>query len=160
MPIKVLRPLGANVDEVSSTATHALGEEAWGQDNSKFVYVLANSAITTSMAVGMNKSYSANPLTKTHVDAGRKVGVAQNAMAVGQYGWVAVRGGNDLLKVRVKNSCAVSVALYTTSTAGYLDDTSASQTLVNGIVLTDTATSSGAREECFINTEMSPTPTP
>lgn len=160
MTTKIHSPLGANVGVVSSTPAFGLGQEACGEDNSKFVYVLAGSAITTSMAVGINKSYSANPVTKAMVDAGRKVGVAQNAMAAGQYGWVAVRGGNDLLKVRAKNGCLPSVALYTTATPGYLDDTAASQTLVNGIVLTDTATSSGAREECFINTEMFPTPTP
>jgi len=157
---RIYAPAGVDVTAVGSSPLFELGTEAIGQDNSKWVYVLAGSAITAYNYVTMTKAFSAVPGTKALVDAGNKVGIAQNAIASGQYGWVAVRGGNDLLKVTAKTGCAISVALYTSGTAGYLDDTAASQTLVNGIVLTDTATSSGAAEECFVNTEAFPTPTP
>jgi hypothetical protein len=160
MAVRVYKPAGANLETVGSAPLFELGTEAWGQDNSRWNYVVAGSTIGQYMCVGMTKALSANPVTKAHVDAGRKLGVAQVAFAAGQYGWVAIQGGNDLLKVKAKNSCAVGVALYTTGTAGYLDDTAASQTLVNGIVLTDTATSSGASEECSIFTKLFSTPAP
>lgn len=153
MPTKIFRPLGVNVATVESTPSQALGIQAQGQDNSQWIYVLANSAIVAGMAVGLSKTYGANPLTKAHVDANRKVAVAQVAFAAGQYGWVATRGGNDLLSVRAKNACLPNVKLYTTSTAGYLDDTSGSQTLVQGITLTDTSTATGALKTCFISVD-------
>jgi hypothetical protein len=160
MPTKIFMPLGVRLDTVGSAPEFGLGDFAWGQDNSKWVYVLAGSIVAQYACVGLDKAFTANPITKAHADAGRKVGVAQVAFAAGQYGWVATQGGNDLLKVKAKNSCQPAVALYTTGTAGYLDDTAASQTLVNGIVLTDTATASGASKTCSIMTEAFPTPAP
>lgn len=160
MTTRVYKPAGVQLDVVGSTPQFELGTEAWGQDDSRWTYIVAGSAIAQYMCIGMTKAFSGNPVTKAMVDAGRKPGVAQVAFAAGQYGWVATQGGNDLLKVKAKNGCLPAVALYTTGTAGYLDDTSASQTLVNGIVLTDTATSSGASEECSIFTKLFSTPTP
>jgi len=160
MPIKIYSPLGVKLDVPSSTPDAALGDEARGEANSKWLYVLAGEAITQYAAVGVNYNFTANLLTKVHADAGRKIGVAQVAFASGQYGWVATQGGNNILAVRAKNACQPNVALYTTATAGYLDDTSATQTLVNGIVLTDTATASGAAKPAFIMTEVFPTPAP
>jgi len=157
---RIYSPVGVNVDTVDSAQTFELGTEAQGQDGSKFVYVLADATITQYNAVAIAKDFGATPITKALVDAGNQVGVAQVAFAAGQYGWVATKGGNDLLRVTAKNGCAVGVALYTCGTAGYLDDTAASQTLVNGIVLTDTATSSGAAEECRVFTDLFPTPAP
>ena len=160
MTTKIFSPAGVNVADVSSSAGFELGTEAQGQDGSKWVYVLADEAITQYNAVAIAKDFGASKITKTLVDAGSQVGVAQVAFAAGQYGWVATKGGNDLLLVTCKNGCQPGVALYTCATSGYLDDTAASQTLVNGIVLTDTATSSGAAEQCRIFTDMFPTPTP
>lgn len=160
MAVRVYRPAGVQLDVVGSTPQFELGTEAWGQDNSRWNYIVAGSTIGQYMCVGMTKAFSGNPVTKAHVDAGRKLGVAQVAFAAGQYGWVAIQGGNDVLKVKAKNSCQPAVALYTTGTAGYLDDTAASQTLVNGIVLTDTATASGANKECSIFTKLFSTPAP
>lgn len=160
MTVAIVQPVGVNVDVVSSSPGHGLGDVARGKDGSRWVYVKANSAITQYMCVTMDKTFGANPSTKTHVDLGRKIGFAQVAFTASQYGWVATEGGNNGLYVRARNSCAVGVALYTTAVAGYLDDTSASQTLVNGVVLTDTATSSGAAEECRVFTQAFPTPSP
>lgn len=160
MATKIYSPAGVNVSNVSTTQEWELGTEARGQDGTKWVYIKAGSAVTQYMCVGIDKAYSANPVTKAMVDAGRQIGIAQVAFAINEYGWVATKGGNDHLRVRAKNACAPAVALYTTGTAGYLDDTSASQTLVNGIVLTDSATSSGAAEECRLFTDVFSTPTP
>lgn len=158
---QIFHPPGVSTGTVESSPSHSLGEMAVGQDGSKWLYVLASaSAITQYMAVGIDKNFKINRVTKALVDAGNRVGLAQVAFAAGQYGWVALEGSNDLLKVTAKNGCLPSVALYTTATAGYLDDTAASQTLVNGVVLTDTATSSGAAKTCNAFTQMFPTPAP
>jgi len=157
---KVYVPAGVDLSQTHTTAKFAVGTFAEGGDGSKWLYVKANSAVTQYMWVGIAKDFTMNPGTKAHLDAGRKPGIAQVAFAANEYGWVAVKGGNDGIKVRAKNSCQPSVALYSTATAGYVDDTAASQTLLNGLVLTDTSTSTGADEECFTHTELFSTPTP
>lgn len=160
MAIRIFSPIGADISQTHTEAKFALGTKAEGSDNSKWVYVKANSAVTQYMWVGIAKDYTMNPGTKTHLDSGRKPGLAQVAFSADDYGWVAVQGGNDQLYVKAKNSCAISVALYSTATAGFVDDTAASQTLLNGLVLTDTSTASGASKTCFAFTELFSTPTP
>lgn len=157
---KIFTPAGVDLTATNTTAKFAVGTEAQGGDGSRWIYVKANSAVTQYMWVGIAKDFTMNPGTKTHLDSGRQPAIAQVAFAANEYGWVAIKGGNDGLKVRAKNNCAISVALYSTATAGYVDDTSASQTLLNGLVLTDTSTATGAAEECFTHSELFATPTP
>ena len=156
----IFNPAGVRLTATHTDPKFAVGTEAQGNDGSRWIYVKANSAVTQYMWVGISKDFTMNPGTKTHLDAGRQPAIAQVAFAASEYGWVAIKGGNDGLKVRAKNSCEVNVALYSTATAGYVDDTSASQTLLNGLVLTDTSTASGAAEECFTHAELHATPTP
>jgi hypothetical protein len=51
------------------------------------------------------------------------------------YAWAAVRGE---IQVTVLGSCVKNVPLYTSATAGYLDDTSSSQTLIEGVFIENT----------------------
>lgn len=158
---KIYQPLGVDVDTTTASATHELGCRAYGEDGTEWVYVVADEAITQYNAVAVVKDFGASKLTKALADAGSILGVAQVAFASGEYGWVLVRGGgNDSYFVTCKTGCLPNVGLYTSGTAGYLDDTSASQTAVLGIKLTDTATSSGAAEECFMFAELRAAATP
>jgi hypothetical protein len=160
MAITVYGPAGVNLSATHDEPKFKVGTVAHGDNGTKWMYVKANSAVAQYMWVGIAKDFTMNPGTKSHIDGGRKPGLAQVEFKADEYGWVALAGGNDVLKVKAKTGCLPSVALYTSGTAGFVDDTSGSQTLINGIVLTDTATSSGAAEECFANTEIFPTPTP
>jgi hypothetical protein len=160
MAIQIYSPVGVDITRTETSPKFKLGTMAEGTDGSKWIYVKANSAITQYMWVGIDYAFLANPGTKTHLDSGRRPGLAQVAFSANEYGWVATRGGNNELYVKAKNSCAISVALYSTATAGYVDDTSASQTLINGLVLTDTSTASGASKTCLAMTDLFPVPTP
>jgi hypothetical protein len=139
--------LGVNIEETPSSNSrgHALGTLVQGTDSQEYLYVLAGSAITQYQVVGVDENYSAYPLTKAMADDGWHIGAAQVAFASGDYGWVAVRGSN--VTIKVLGACAADVALYTSGTAGSLDDTATSQTKIDGIVLvTAAATAASSRE--------------
>ena len=58
------------------------------------------------------------------------VGLAVSANVASKYGWYQVYGYNAAGKVLA--SCADNAAVYTTGTAGSLDDTASSQTVISG----------------------------
>jgi len=111
----------------------ALGSRVVAANGNEFIYVQAGAAIAQFDAVAVDESFAARPLTKALADAGEKICLAQVAFANTAFGWVQTRG---LGRVNVSASVAADVLLYTTATAGRLSSTSASQTLVRGLVLT------------------------
>lgn len=126
----------------------AVGQRAFGTDGSEWQYVHAAAAITQYSWVAIDENGEAVMGTKTLADAGHQVGFAQVAFADNDFGWVCVNGPGNI-NVRVLASCAADVQLYTSSTAGALDDTSASQTLIRGVVLVAAATNTASTRECI-----------
>ena len=126
--------LGVDLTDTPSTNDrgHTLGQRVSGSDNTEWVFVQANGAITQYDTVGIDEDFQAAALTKAMADDGWMIGFAQVAFADNDYGWVATKGTN--IRARGAAACAADVPLYTTSTAGVLDDTSASQTKIDGVV--------------------------
>lgn len=125
--------IGVNLTDVSSTIGDALGNSYTGSDGSKWVYVQANGALEDGNYVCIDESFQAAKGTKAAVDDGHDVGFAQVDFTDNQYGYVMVKGRPQ---VKVGSLCAADVALYTTATAGLLDDTSTTaQTRIDGVVL-------------------------
>jgi len=151
MTFKTNWPLGANFNNVlAGTTTDGAGAE-WplstlglGVDGSEWVYVQAGEAITQYMTCYITEAGQALKVTKAAVDAGRKLGVAQVAFSDNDFGWLMRRSGSDTAKVKVLASAAPNVRLYSSGTAGVLDDTDASQSGVYGIVIRATAGTSAA----------------
>ncbi len=137
-----------------------VGTRVVGSGGSVWMFVLCTAGATAGQAVGITEStitltgaaivptYVAAPLTKALADQGCMFGVAVYAITATYYGWVQVNGP---AYVTLKNSCLPNVPLYTTASAGMLDDTSASQTRIYGIRARDTATASGAAKLCWIS---------
>lgn len=124
------------------------GMMVFGKNGAKFVFVKAASTITINQAIGIDQTtWQGAPLTKAMADAGRLIGVAANAITSGYYGWIQLSGA---VSVTLKNGCLPSVPLYTTASAGMLDDTSGSQTRVYGIRAEVTSTSSGSAKLCWV----------
>lgn len=148
--------LGVNLTQlVAGTGTNsdrgnqiALGQRVIASDGSAWVYVHAGAAITQYSWVAIDENWEAVMGTKALADAGYQVGFAQVAFSDNDFGWVCVHGPGSI-NVRVLASCAADVQLYTTSTAGALDDTSASQTLLRGVVLVAAATNTASTRECI-----------
>lgn len=79
--------------------------------------------------------------TSTNV-VGAKVGVAAGTGTAGYYGWVQILGQTT---VNCLSTCSAGVALYTSGSAGKLDDTTTSQTKISGItILANITASTGA----------------
>lgn len=141
--------IGTHFDFTISTANmvnsgkgFTLGSIAAGQNGKIYKYVQSASAIAqydvvhipsdTNIAAGLTTALSA---------ASEDLGVAPVAIASGEYGWVQVYGAT---KVSVAGSCAKSVSLYSTTTAGRLDDATASNYWVTGIQILSTNPSATA----------------
>lgn len=121
-------------------------------DGSQWVYIQAGEVIAQYDVVAIDRTGQAMKITKALADAGRIVAVAQIAFADNDLGWACVRAGETARKVKVLASCPPDVRLYTSGTAGSLDNTDASQTAVFGIVLRATSgASAGAGNGLTIN---------
>lgn len=131
--------LGVDLDRTTTTAEFALGTTVAVTDGGEAVYVQASGAITQFDAVAIDENYQAAALTKALADAGHDIGAAQVAFTDDHFGWVHKNGTN--ISIRCAAACEPDVALYTTGNAGILDDTSASQTKISGLVAVTTASS-------------------
>jgi hypothetical protein len=129
-------------------AEFTLGSSHRGTDNTEWVYVQASAAIGQYDCVAITEDFQATPMTKTLADAGHTPGFAQVAFSDNDLGWVCTNASGNI-SVNVLASCAADVQLYTTGTAGSLDDTSASQTLIRGVVLVTAATDTASTRECI-----------
>lgn len=135
---------GVDYTKLDTSAEFKLGQVSRGSDGTDWVYIKSTAAITQYDWVAIDEDFTALAGTKALADVGHKVGWAQTARtSTTSYGWVATGGSN--IKGRVAQSCAPDAALYTTSTAGILDDTSASQTKILGVVAVTSGSTSGAK---------------
>ena len=141
---------GARIDSPSAAAEHAPGTRIAGTDGTEWIYVQAAGAIARYDYVTVDENFQAAAGTKTAVDAGHAVAIAQAAFADDQYGWVATVGQGAALKVNVLARCAKDAALYTTARAGKLDDASSNQTKIGGIAITAAAGGSAASRPAIV----------
>lgn len=143
---KAITPIAgfAALKTPSTTQEFALGTRVFA-NGTEFQYVKSGEAISQYMSVAIDEDYLAKKLTLALCDAKHKWGAAQVAFSASlQYGWVAVAGSN--FNILVKLSCAADAALFTTSSAGVLDDTSTSGVLL-GVTIVTSATSSATQAE-------------
>lgn len=112
-----------------------------GQGGSEFIFVKASASIAVGDAVQLTTLTSAaTGVTTTNGLLGNRIGFAQVAIASGAYGWVQIAGACQ--NITVAASCAPNVLLYTTATAGTIDDaTTTGVKLISGVIIT--ATSAG-----------------
>lgn len=138
---------GVKFDTPTTTAQFALGTIALGSDGTEWVYVQAGAALVAGDCVGINENFDATGLTLTTANDADRIGFAQVAFANDDFGWVALRGSN--INCRVKASCAADAQLWTTASAGVLDDaTAAGAEKVDGIVMVTANGAATAAVEC------------
>jgi len=117
-------------------APHRLGQIEAASDGNTYIFVQATEALTIYSALNINANFQASMLTKAVAvaDMGR-FGCNQVAFAQYDFGWVVLHGSS--FRVRFADSCAKNVHLYTTDTAGVVDDltVSTSQYLIAGLTL-------------------------
>lgn len=130
--------LGVRLGDVHTSPQHALGRTFHGANGQKWIYIKANGTVAQYDCVSIDEAFGIDALTKALADQKNGIGFAQIAFTVNQYGWVCVESGGIGAQVNVLASCVQDVPLYTSATAGKLDDASASQTLISGVAITAT----------------------
>jgi hypothetical protein len=133
--------IGAKLGETHAAAQFAPGTTVKGNNASEWLYVLAGGNVAQYACVAVEFAGTASPVTHALARAGNTIGVAQNAIPTGEYGWVAINGHS--LRVNTLAAEGVGVTLYTTDTAGALADATASGSAATVFGLTLVATASG-----------------
>jgi hypothetical protein len=133
--------LGIDLARTDATPKFAKGTRVQTTDGGSAVYVQAASEISTFAAVGFVTPNSVQMLTTTLGATVKKIGFAQTSIASAYYGWVHEDGN---VKVNLAANCDDAVPLFTTATAGVLDDATVSAGFVNGIVSTVTISNATA----------------
>lgn len=127
-------------------AKYTLGTRVTANANSEYIYVQAGAAISTTTsepyALAVDENFQAVKITKALASAGHIVAVAPRVIiADNAFFWACTRGTN--IPLRVGASCAADVNLWTTATAGRLDDTSGgSHVVVLGVKIVTAASAS------------------
>jgi hypothetical protein len=133
--------IGANLSGTSTAASHGLGDRHRDHAGNDWVYVQASAACAIYDVVTIKNGFETTPLTAATAKTPMEVGFAQYAFGADEFGWVMTNGRPT---INVLVDAGANVPLYTSGTAGKLDDATTTQ-MVAGIVLTDTmtATTSG-----------------
>ena len=141
MSISVSNMIGVSLEYTDTSPSFAVGTTVNLNDGGQAVYVRASSDVAQYSAVSVRFDNTVVPITTTNSANSKVVGFAQASIASAYYGWVQI-GGKPVVKLAA--SCLPFVPLYTTATAGTLDDTVVSGGLVAGIVALTTASGATA----------------
>ena len=124
----------------TSIAGFAVGTVVNLSDGGQAIYVKALSEISQYACVLVDAS-AAQMSTTTLAAATKRVGFAQCSIASAFYGWVQMGG---VPKVNLAANCAPNVPLFTTATAGVLDDATVSAGFIAGTVAKNTISNATA----------------
>lgn len=147
--------IGTNLDfTVTSTVEgrdFGLRERSGDDSGNCYIYAVAGAAIGQYDVVAIDEAGTAQLMTKALADAGHTLAAAQIAVGNGEYAWFQTSG---VMRVNGLASCAADVPLYTTATAGSVDDLATSQTKVKGLVLTTAIGGSAADAPALASIEI------
>ncbi len=119
MAISTSNLIGVSLTYTDTSPSFNVGTTVNLDDGGQAVYVQAASTVSTYMAVSVKGDNTVVPLTTTNSANSKVIGFAQASIASGSYGWVQI-GGKPV--VNLAASCLPAVPLFTTATAGTLDD--------------------------------------
>jgi hypothetical protein len=141
MTVSTSGVIGVALGNTDTSPQFNVGTSVNLDDGGQAVYVQAASAVAQYDAVSVRFDNTVVPITTTNSANSKAVGFAQTSIASAAYGWVQI-GGKPVVKLAA--SCLPAVPLYTTATAGTLDDAAVSGGLVAGIVAVTTASGATA----------------
>jgi len=142
MPTSTSSVIGVNLTRVDDSAMYPLGTIVNLSDGGQAMYVKAStSALSTYAACSIGVNGVTTMLTTTNAGDSPRVGFAQTSIGTSKYGWVQL-GGQVL--VNLAANCDDNVPLFTTSTAGVLDDTTVTAGYIMGLVNTRTISNATA----------------
>ena len=133
--------IGVTITDGVTTPTFKPGTVVNTSGGGEAVYVSATSTIATYQAVIVDNEGGAVPVTTTNSAGSKSIWFSQVSIDSGRFGWVQ-RGGKVITNLAA--NCAPNVPLYTTATAGVLDDAVVSLGLVIGLVANTTISNATA----------------
>jgi len=104
---------------VDSTEKHPLGTRAFDTDGNEYIYLLGVADTELGTWVNFDEDHVT---TRLLTNAVGRVGVAMAATIACTYGWYQIYGHVATALAITDGDCAANVQLYTTSTAGSVDD--------------------------------------
>jgi hypothetical protein len=131
--------VGVDLNNASDTATHGLGTKVLGSQDTMWVYVEANGALSTGDCVTMTTGFTATrALTAAALTAANaQIAFPQTSATSGQFVWAAQHGNN--MYIRVSGTTSLSGVLYVAVSSGALHTTSASSTLAGVAMIANTS---------------------
>lgn len=134
--------IGVNLTRVDTTAQFPVGTIVNLSDGGQAMYVQSTtSALSTYSAVSIDADGLATQLTTTNAATSPRIGFAQVSIATGAFGWVHL-GGKPIVNLAAQ--CEDGVPLFTTATAGVLDDATVSAGYVAGLISVTTISNATA----------------
>lgn len=126
--------IGVALDTVHDDPLFELGTIVPLSDGGEAVYCKASGDVSQYAVCGINEDFDVYMMTRALGVQSDRIGLPQIAIESSQYGWVHTRGSN--IKVRTKASAAADAQLWTTASAGVVDDaTSTGANKIDGMVL-------------------------
>lgn len=142
MAISTSSVIGVNLTRVDDSALFPVGTIVNLNDGGQAMYVQSTtSALSTYAAVSIDAAGLAMMLTTTNAATSPRIGFAQVSIATGKFGWVHLGG---TVVVNLAANCDDGVPLFTTATAGVLDDATVSAGYVMGVISTVTISNATA----------------
>lgn len=136
--------VGIDLSLVSSNRNFTLGTVLEASDGGQYIFAYNVAAISTGMCVVVDAGFTAAAITTALARTRNPLAFAQVTIAASSYAWYAKNGTG--IKIRTAASTIPGVSLYTSDTAGVLDDLTASIShfQVFGVVLFATQAQAGA----------------
>lgn len=113
--------IGFDPTNHSATALFAVGTHTLGNNDTEWVYVQAQTTISSLSWVAINSTFSAGMASAADVVSGLNniFGVANGQISASSYGWIAIRGNNlSALFTGTGSLAATSGEMHLASSAG------------------------------------------
>ena len=124
--------VGQDFLKVTEDQEQPLGTIVDGANGNTYIYVQANGTITAGMACALTENGEVTPLTSTLSGAIPTAVVFPQAAMTDNYFGYAVKAGLSFNVAALAN-CAIDVLLYTSATAGSVDDASTNHDKISGL---------------------------
>lgn len=141
----------ARFEETSTTALFKPGTACYDNLGGLWIYVKASAAVAANALATISNALIpliAEATTTTIANGPVPLGVVQVAFASADFGWIWRGPGGGVgrgIKCLAANA-ALDVTIYTTGTAGVVDDANVDESVVCGLKLTATVTTQAAVE--------------
>lgn len=124
----------------------ALGTVATTHDGNVFRFCLADAALTVGLVYEIDTDYGVSTALVAGMEVGTPVGVPTVAVTSGDYFWLQVAGSFEVVSA---GAITAGAAIYSSATAGKVDDSSSAQKNVVGLTAVDSAAGADETITCY-----------